>query len=96
MKVALHSVLHEGHEADYDRDHARVPDDLAALFARAGITDWSIWRSGRDLFHVVECAGDFAEAMAVVGPDEANVAWQEFIGVHVERFVPADLTPLPQ
>ena len=46
MRVALHSVLRDGHEASYDEAHAAVPDELAEPFGRVGIHDWSVWRSG--------------------------------------------------
>ncbi len=85
MKVTLHSMLREGHEDGYDRDHQVIPDDLAASFARLGIHDWQIWRSGLHLFHLVDC-DDFAAAMAALEDDPANHRWQEFINVHVDHF----------
>ncbi len=89
MRVALHSVLREGHEAAYDRDHAAIPDELAESFARLGIRNWTIWRSNRDLFHIVEC-DDFDGAMASLEADPANVRWQASIGAHVDHFVAAN------
>lgn len=86
MRVALHSILKPGNEQVYERNHARIPDDLAASFERLGIRDWTIWRSGRDLFHLVECE-DFAAAMAALETDPANERWQAFIGPYVEWFV---------
>ncbi|GAB3384470.1 L-rhamnose mutarotase [Humibacter soli] len=85
MKVALHSTLREGATADYRREHARVPDELRALFDRAGIRDWSIFRSGDRLFHVVDCE-DFDAAMTVIRGDDADRRWQEKIGVYVDDF----------
>jgi L-rhamnose mutarotase len=89
MRVALHSVLRDGHESDYERDHVVIPEDLVASFSRLGIHDWTIWRSGRDLFHLVDC-DDFAAAMTVLDDDPANHRWQAFIGQHVDRFVGGD------
>lgn len=86
MRVALHSVLREGHEEAYDAAHATIPDDLVAAFARVGIHDWSIWRSGRDLFHLVEC-DDFEKAMRLLEDDPADRRWQASIGRHVDHFV---------
>ena len=86
MRVALHSILKPGAEAAYERDHLTIPDDLAASFAQVGIRDWTIWRSGTDLFHLVEC-DDYAAAMAALADDPANLRWQAFIGPYVERFV---------
>lgn len=86
MRVALHSILKPGAETAYEREHLTIPDDLAASFARVGIRDWTIWRSGTDLFHVVDC-DDYAAAMSALADDPANLRWQAFIGPHVERFV---------
>jgi len=85
MRVALHSILRPGAEAEYEADHATIPADLAETFARIGIHDWTIWRSGRDLFHLVEC-DDFAAAIRALATDEANARWQAFIGRHVDHF----------
>jgi len=82
--VALHSVLKPGREADYDAAHERIPDALLAAHRRAGITDWSIWRSGCDLFHLVEC-DDFPAALRQLEHDPANERWQEFIGAYVDH-----------
>lgn len=97
MLVALHSILAPGAEADYDREHRRIPEALVESFARVGIHDWMIWRSGRDLFHVVHC-DDWVAAMNGLAGDPADAAWQAHIGVYVERFIgdrPED-RPLPQ
>jgi L-rhamnose mutarotase len=85
MRVALHSIVREGHEAGYEEAHATIPADLVESFARVGIHDWTIWRSGRDLFHLVDC-DDFAAAMDALDTDEANARWQAFIGPYVDHF----------
>jgi L-rhamnose mutarotase len=84
-RVALHSVLREGMEAGYERAHVRVPGDLLASLRRSGISDWTIWRSGRNLFHLVEC-DDFPAAMAALADDPANHRWQTFINDYVDHF----------
>lgn len=86
MRVALHSVLRSGTELDYDREHERIPDDLAASFARVGIHEWTIWRVGDRLFHLVEC-DDFDAAMRALDGDPANERWQARIGRFVDLFV---------
>jgi L-rhamnose mutarotase len=89
MRIALHSVIADGAVHHYRTHHARVPDELTALFSRAGIRDWVIWRSGDRLFHLVDC-DDWDAAMAVVGPDPANARWQADIGRFVAGFRDAD------
>jgi L-rhamnose mutarotase len=86
MRVALHSVVRDGAERDYERAHERIPAALAARFGELGIHDWTVWRSGRDLFHLVEC-DDFGAAMRALEDDPANIAWQEDIGRYVDHFV---------
>jgi L-rhamnose mutarotase len=83
--VALHSVLRDGSEDGYDNAHRRIPQELMEAHLRAGITEWRIWRSGRNLFHLVEC-DDFAHALQLLEADPANVLWQKRIGVFVDHF----------
>jgi L-rhamnose mutarotase len=83
--VALHSVLRAGSEERYDADHVRIPGDLLAAHRRAGIRDWRIWRSGRDVFHLVDC-DDFAAAAGALEDDPANVRWQAAVGELVDHF----------
>jgi L-rhamnose mutarotase len=83
--VALHSVLRSGREEAYDEAHVRIPDDLAAAHRRVGIHDWHIWRSGQNLFHLVQC-DDFAAAARTLEHDPANEDWQAFIGEYVDHF----------
>lgn len=80
-RVGLHSVLPPESIAGYRADHRRVPADLLDAFARVGIRDWEIWRSGRHLFHLVTC-DDFEAAIDGLADDPANLAWQAVIGVH--------------
>ena len=82
--VALHSVLKAGREEAYDLAHERIPDDLVEAQRRVGIRDWWIWRSGPDLFHLVDC-DDIAAAFAQLEHDPANRRWQAFIGDYVDH-----------
>ncbi|MHA7987777.1 L-rhamnose mutarotase [Rathayibacter sp. CAU 1779] len=99
MRIALHSTLLPGAVDDYLREHARVPGELRDLFDRAGIRDWTIWRSGDRLFHLVECE-DFEASMRVIRADDADKRWQHRIGVFVDDFFGPDgdagYTPLGQ
>ena len=87
--VALHSILRQGREGGYDAAHARIPDDLLAAHRRVGIHDWQIWRSGRNLFHLVDC-DDFDAAMRALEQDPANERWQALIGDYIDRFELSD------
>lgn len=89
MRIALHSELHDGSVGDYLAHHARIPDELSELFARAGVHDWTIWRSGTRLFHLVDC-DDWQRAVEMISNDAANLRWQAAIGRFVSHFLDAD------
>ncbi|MGI8458556.1 MAG: L-rhamnose mutarotase [Propionibacteriaceae bacterium] len=73
--IALHTRLKAGKEADYDRIHAQIPPELDVRLRAAGVTGWSIWRSGRELFHLVEVT-DYQAMRRALADDPVNVAWQ--------------------
>ncbi len=83
--VVLHSVVREGYEAA----HQRIPEGLVESFARVGVHDWRIWRSGKHMIHVVEC-DDFPAAIAALADDPADAEWQRQIGPFVETYLDSD------
>jgi L-rhamnose mutarotase len=84
-KIALHSRLIPGTEDAYETEHAAVWPELITAMHRAGIADWTIWRSGRDLFHLVEC-DDFDAAIAQLSTDPVDRRWQQHMSRYVESF----------
>jgi L-rhamnose mutarotase len=54
MIHVLHSLTVSGAETDYEVAHRKIPGDLVPAMARAGITNWSIHRTGNHLIHLVE------------------------------------------
>jgi len=76
MRVALHTRVKAGREEEYDAAHRAVPAELVAAIRAAGAREWTIWRSGQDLFHVIECE-DYARLLAELEHLPVNVAWQE-------------------
>lgn len=81
-RIALHTRIAAGHEEDYDREHARIPDALDTALRAAGVHSWRIWRDGRDIFHVLEVE-DYRAMRRTLAEDPANQAWQE----HINRFL---------
>lgn len=84
-QIALHSRLIEGTETAYETEHATVWPELITAMQRAGITDWRIWRSGRDLFHLVDC-DDFDAALKQLATDPDDQRWQRHMSRFVEEF----------
>ncbi len=75
MKVALHTRLRPDRVTEYEQAHAAVPEQLTEAILAAGVTAWTIWRSGTDLFHLIDCA-DYAAALAYLDKHPANATWQ--------------------
>ena len=75
QRIALHTKLKPGREADYERAHATIPDDLDAALRAAGVRSWEIWRDGVDLFHLVEVE-DYQAMRRALADHPANIAWQ--------------------
>jgi len=75
MIVALHTRVRADRVAEYEQAHAAVPAGLTEAIRAAGVTSWTIWRSGTDLFHVIDCA-DYQAMLAALAGNPVNVAWQ--------------------
>ncbi len=73
--IALHTRLKPGKESEYDSVHARISDELDAALRAAGVVHWNIWRSGRELFHVVEVA-NYQSMRRELAANPVNIAWQ--------------------
>ncbi|MER6381259.1 L-rhamnose mutarotase [Streptomyces sp. NPDC001250] len=75
MRVALHTKVRPDRIAAYEAAHRDVPKELTAAIRAAGATSWTIWRSGTNLFHLLECA-DYGRLLAELEQLPVNVAWQ--------------------
>ncbi|MER5255744.1 MULTISPECIES: L-rhamnose mutarotase [unclassified Streptomyces] len=75
MRIALHTKVRADRVTEYDAAHREVPAELVAAIRAAGATSWTIWRSGTDLFHVLECE-DYARMLAELDKLPVNIAWQ--------------------
>ena len=75
MRVALRTRLQPGREPEYERAHRAVPPELVEAIRSAGVRDWTIWRSGLDLFHLVDVE-NYAAMLAALQRLPVNVAWQ--------------------
>jgi L-rhamnose mutarotase len=52
-----------------------VPAALTEAIRAAGVTSWTIWRSGTDLFHVIDC-DDYPATLAMLSASAVNTEWQ--------------------
>jgi L-rhamnose mutarotase len=76
MMIALHTRVRADRIEEYEQAHADVPGALTDSIRAAGVTSWTIWRSGSELFHVIDCH-DYTALLATLNDNPVNVAWQE-------------------
>jgi L-rhamnose mutarotase len=75
MRVALHTRVRGDRITEYEQAHREVPPELTDAIRAAGATSWTIWRSGAELFHVIDCV-NYAALLAALAELPVNVAWQ--------------------
>lgn len=75
MRIALHTRVRADRIDEYEAAHREVPPELTAAIRAAGASSWSIWRSGCELFHLVECE-DYGRLLAALEQLPVNVQWQ--------------------
>ncbi|MCQ9181314.1 L-rhamnose mutarotase [Streptomyces sp. IBSBF 2953] len=75
MRVALHTKVRADRIAEYEAAHREVPEELTAAIRAAGVGEWTIWRSGADLFHLLE-VDDYAAMIAALDGLPVNITWQ--------------------
>ncbi|HEY1487722.1 MAG TPA: L-rhamnose mutarotase [Micromonosporaceae bacterium] len=75
MRVALHTRVRADRIESYEQAHREVPVELTAAIKAAGASEWTIWRSGQDLFHLIDC-DDYASLIGGLETLPVNIAWQ--------------------
>ncbi len=75
MRIALHTRVRADRIAEYEQAHRAVPPELTDAIRAAGVTSWTIWRSGTELFHLLECE-DYTAVLAALERLPVNIAWQ--------------------
>ena len=75
MRIALHTRVRADRIDEYEAAHRAVPAELIEAIRAGGAESWTIWRSGTDLFHVIEC-DDYAALLAYLNAQPVNTAWQ--------------------
>jgi L-rhamnose mutarotase len=83
LRIALHTRVRADRIDEYEQAHAAVPAELTDAIRAAGVTAWTIWRSGTDLFHLIDCE-DYASVLAYLDAHPANIAWQARMALLLE------------
>ncbi|MGD0223666.1 MAG: L-rhamnose mutarotase [Terriglobia bacterium] len=75
-RVAFRLRLRPGTVDEYEKAHQHVWPELLAKMKEVGISHYSIFRRGLDLFLVMNVK-DFERAWKILEEDPANLRWQK-------------------
>jgi L-rhamnose mutarotase len=75
-RVAFQLRLRPGIIEEYEKAHQHVWPELLARMKEVGISDYSVFRRGLDLFLVMNVA-DFDHAWDTLDKDPTNLRWQK-------------------
>ena len=76
-RVGQWTRLKEGCEEEYERWHRQVWPEVLEALKRAGISNYTIFRRGRDLFAYFELQEEGEETMASLEDNAICERWQE-------------------
>jgi len=89
-RVAFQLRLRPGAIEEYEKAHQQVWPELLAKIKEVGISNYSIFRRGLDLFLVMNVT-EFDRAWGLLDKDPTNQRWQKEMGHLFEPI--ADLAP---
>ncbi len=78
QRTAWHARLKPGAIDDYRQRHDQIWPEMAELLKAAGIRNYSIWRSGLDLFGYYESA-DLAQTAAIQAASPVVQRWNAYM-----------------
>lgn len=79
MRVAIHTRLRADGIQGYEDAHDDIPPRIVELLRAGGATEWTIWRNGVDLFHLVECE-DWTALGTFMAAQAEDAEWQARVG----------------
>ncbi len=85
-RVLFYMRIFPGTEADYDRLHADVPQELQEAIRESGFRNMTGFRRGTDVWYHAEAYPDRATAFASYGAKPVVAAWDErFVSIIAEH-----------
>lgn len=78
-KYAWKATIIEGQIEEYKRRHDNLWDDMKTVLEEAGITNYTIWNVGNELFGYYECERGVEYAAKVQRESEVVKRWDEYM-----------------
>ena len=78
-KYAWKAKIRKGMEKEYVRRHNEIWQELVDVLRQAGIRNYTIWRSGEELFGYYECEKGVETACRVQAESAVVDRWNEYM-----------------
>ena len=78
-KHAWKATVKDGCIEEYIKRHDNLPEDMQNLLHKAGITNYTIWNVGNELFGYYECKHSIDFASKTQNESEIVKRWDEYI-----------------
>ena len=78
-KYAWKATIKDGCIDEYIRRHDNLPQEMQDLLHQAGITNYSIWNVGNELFGYYECEKGIAFAARTQADSPVVKKWDEYM-----------------
>ena len=78
-KYAWKAKIRKGMEKEYVRRHNEIWQELVDVLRQAGIRNYTIWRSGEELFGYYECEKGIETACRVHAESAVVDRWNEYM-----------------
>ena len=93
-RVLFYLRIFPGTEAEYDRLHAAVPEDLQDAIRESGFRNMTGFRRGTDVWYYAEAVPDRATVFAKHGPKAGVAAWNKRFATVIAESADAAGEPL--
>ena len=78
-KYAWRAKIVEGKETEYQQRHDDIWPEMVAVLKEAGIQNYTIWKTGCELFGYYECAQGIAYAAKVQSESPVVARWDAYM-----------------
>lgn len=78
-RYAWKATVKEGKLAEYRRRHDEIWPEMKEMLREAGITNYTIWNVGNELFGYYECQKGVAHAAKVQAESPVTARWNAYM-----------------
>ncbi|MBB4663271.1 L-rhamnose mutarotase [Conexibacter arvalis] len=78
-------TLRPGMEEEYRRRHDEIWPEMVSALKASGISNYTLFRRGREVYAYAECEPDAATAFGRMGETDVNRRWSEWFEDVIEQ-----------